>query len=178
MRRSEPWDQVWMRMAGIIASMRSKDPDVQVGAVVVSPDNRRATFGYNGFPCGIKDTPERWDNEIKKDLVIHAEDNALQNANTNVDGWTLYVTLLPCIRCANTVIHRGISRVVYRDDQKKDSKWNQKEQALQLFKEAGVKVEKLQPHSTSARESMRSRRKSWWSSFATTLSSLWRSGTR
>ncbi|MCK5617421.1 dCMP deaminase family protein [Candidatus Pacearchaeota archaeon] len=168
---TQSWDDIWMRMAQTIAT-RSKDPELQVGAVIVNKSNNRIATGFNGFPRGIKDTAERWSNECKKDLVIHAEDNALQNAHTDVLGWTLYVTLFPCIKCTNAIIHRGIKRIVYLNEPKKDSSWNKKTQAQELLKEAGIKLEKLQELTNSEIKSICYPKKRWWISFVTMLRNL------
>ena len=43
------WDQYFMGVAALSA-MRSKDPNTQVGACIVSQDNKILSMGYNGFP--------------------------------------------------------------------------------------------------------------------------------
>jgi dCMP deaminase len=73
--------------------------------------------GYNGFPRGIDDSQERYnDRERKYGLVVHAEMNVIYNATYNgisLDGATLYVTGLPvCSECAKGIIQVGIRRVV------------------------------------------------------------------
>ncbi|MBQ2004587.1 MAG: cytidine deaminase, partial [Peptococcaceae bacterium] len=45
------WDEYFMGVA-TLASMRSKDPNTQVGACIVSNDNKILSIGYNGFPNG------------------------------------------------------------------------------------------------------------------------------
>ena len=45
------WDEYFMGVA-YLASMRSKDPNTQVGACIVSPENKILSMGYNGFPSG------------------------------------------------------------------------------------------------------------------------------
>ena len=106
------WDHLWMDIAKTVAR-RSKDPDTQVGCVLVSPDQRRMFIGYNGFPRKIVDTMERWQRPDKYRRVVHAEKNAILNRNCDVEGWTCYVTLSPCFDCAMEVIQAGISKVVY-----------------------------------------------------------------
>ena len=41
------WDEYFMAVAKLSA-MRSKDPHTQVGACIVSNDNRILSIGYNG----------------------------------------------------------------------------------------------------------------------------------
>ena len=43
--------------------MRSKDPHTQVGACIVSEDNKILSMGYNGFPWGCSDDEFPWKRE-------------------------------------------------------------------------------------------------------------------
>ena len=45
------WDEYFMGVA-FLAAMRSKDPGTQVGACIVSTDNKILSIGYNGMPIG------------------------------------------------------------------------------------------------------------------------------
>ena len=45
------WDEYFMGVAELSAR-RSKDPNTQVGACIVSSDNKILSMGYNGFPRG------------------------------------------------------------------------------------------------------------------------------
>ena len=99
-------------MAHMVATW-SKDPSTQVGALIVSPDRSKNFWGYNGFPRGIEDDPALLnDREDKYPRMVHAELNALLMADTSVQGWTLYSTLIPCAECAGPIIQKGITRVV------------------------------------------------------------------
>jgi dCMP deaminase len=52
--------------------------------------------------------------------VVHAETNAILNAQRSVKGCKLYVTLHPCSRCALMVVAAGIKEVFVqnvRDDE-------------------------------------------------------------
>ena len=44
------WDEYFMAIAKLSA-MRSKDPSTQVGACIVSSDNRILSIGYKLFLC-------------------------------------------------------------------------------------------------------------------------------
>ena len=46
-----------------LAGMRSKDPSTQVGACIVSEDNKILSMGYNGLPRGCDDDEFPWDRE-------------------------------------------------------------------------------------------------------------------
>ena len=43
------WDEYFMGVA-CLSGKRSKDPSTQVGACIVSQDNKILSMGYNGFP--------------------------------------------------------------------------------------------------------------------------------
>ena len=140
MRKPWEWDKVWMEMAKIMA-MRSKDPDTQVGAAIVSPDNRSVHFGYNGFPANIKDTKERWKRPIKYSYTSHAEMSCLLTSPMNSIGATLYLTLFPCSNCAKHIIQAGIKKIIYLD-KPSNPEVHETKFAEELLEEAGVIVEK------------------------------------
>lgn len=135
----DKWD--W-RMVDLVTgdvAAWSKDPEEGVGALLVSPDRRQVSWGYNGFPRDIEDTTERLnDKELKRKLTIHAEMNAMLNAKVDVDGWTLYCTKFPCSVCAGAMIQKGIRRLVC-PAMRKDSSWlSDQLLAQELLREAGV----------------------------------------
>lgn len=77
------WDEYFMAVAKLSA-MRSKDPSTQVGACIVSGDNRILSIGYNGTPNGYSDKYFPWEREgnpldTKYMYVVHAERNAILN---------------------------------------------------------------------------------------------------
>lgn len=117
------WDEFFMRVA-IAASMRSKDPNTQVGACIAGQDNRILSVGYNGTPMGLGDDEFPWgdsDDPLrdKHSYVIHAEANAILNYRGSLKdmaGAKAYVTLFPCQECAKTLVQTGIGEVVYLDD--------------------------------------------------------------
>ena len=90
------WDEYFMSVA-LLASMRSKDPNTQVGACIVGEDKRIISTGYNGFPRGCSDDEFPWNREgeeTKYPYVVHAELNAILNAGgRNLAGSKLYVAL-------------------------------------------------------------------------------------
>lgn len=106
------WDARFLALAYLIAQW-SKDPSTQVGCVIVRPDRTIASSGFNGFPRGVKDHPDRLnDRETKLAMVVHAEANAVLTAHERLDGCTAYVTSHPCSSCAGILIQAGIERVV------------------------------------------------------------------
>ena len=93
------WDEYFMGGA-MLAARRSKDPNTQVGACIVSQDNIIISTGYNGMPKGCSDDVFPWERtgeETKYPDVGHAERNAILNANgRDLRGSKLYVALFPC----------------------------------------------------------------------------------
>jgi dCMP deaminase len=141
---NQKWHNRYLEMADLVAKW-SKDPSSQIGAIIVGEHGQILSTGYNGFPRGIKDTPERLDNrEVKYGLIVHAEMNAIYNAaltKVSIEGGTLYVSgLPPCAACALGVIQSGISHVVCRSrDINKSDKWKESWALTKmLFDEAGI----------------------------------------
>ena len=48
------WDEYFMGVA-LLSGERSKDPNSQVGACIVSEDKKILSIGYNGTPKGCSD---------------------------------------------------------------------------------------------------------------------------
>ena len=142
------WDERYLQLADCVATW-SKDPSRKIGAIAIGSKGQVLAQGYNGFPRGVEDTEERYnDRPTKYKMVVHAEENVIYNATYNgvsLDGATLYVTGLPtCSDCAKGVIQVGIKKVIMRaecPDLWIDS-WNLTQQ---LFKEAGVFYELIEP---------------------------------
>lgn len=114
------WDEYFMAVAKL-AGMRSKDPNTQVGACIVSQGNKILSMGYNGFPIGCSDDEFPWARvgdtaDTKYAYVTHAELNAILNYRGNLEGAKLYVSLFPCNECAKAIIQAGIKTVVYGDN--------------------------------------------------------------
>lgn len=143
---SDKWIRRFLVMADIVSSW-SKDPSTKVGAVIVDNQKRIISVGYNGFPRGVDDHQERYDDRpFKYSLVSHAERNALDNADVPLKDTTMFVTLLPCSDCAKGIIQRGIKNIVVAPLPEKFSnydwdtdiyKWKF---TLLMFKEAGVEL--------------------------------------
>jgi dCMP deaminase len=113
------WDVRFMDLALHVAQW-SKDPSTKVGSVIVRPDKRIVSLGYNGFPSGVCDHEERYaERAVKCKFVSHAERNALDNVSQDVTGCTLYSTLQPCPDCAKSIIQKGIAEVVTIVDDEK-----------------------------------------------------------
>ena len=109
----------------VLSGKRSKDPSTQVGACIVSEDNKILSMGYNGFPMGCSDDEFPWGRENEEDdpyntkyfYSAHSELNAILNyRGGSLEGSKLYVTLFPCNECAKAIIQAGIKTVVYASD--------------------------------------------------------------
>lgn len=117
------WDTYFMSIAKL-SSLRSKDPSTQVGACIVSSDNRILSIGYNGAPNGFDDEDFPWEREgkpvdTKYMYVCHAELNAILNFRGNkrdLEGSKLYASLFPCNECAKAIVQSGIKEVIYLSD--------------------------------------------------------------
>lgn len=108
-----------------LSAQRSKDPNKQVGACIVSRERIILGIGYNGFPRGCADSKLPWAKKAasggalatKYPYVCHAEMNAVLNKNAaSVAGATLYVTMFPCNECSKLLIQAGIGEVVFYED--------------------------------------------------------------
>ena len=124
----DKWDNQYMDLAKCIAKW-SKDPSTKIGAVAIGDKGQVLSQGYNGFPRGIEDSPERLHvREEKYKYIVHAEMNCIFNASFNgvsLANSTMYICGLPC--CSVTDLD-GAERW-------KDS-WNR---SKAMFDEAGIK---------------------------------------
>jgi len=111
-REVPPRDDFYMGMA-FWAAAKSKDPKTQIGAIIVSSDNRPCGWGYNGPPQQFPDHAINWDRPDKYDYIEHAEENAIDHSTFDLNGATIYVTGKPCIRCMRKIVKFGLNRVVY-----------------------------------------------------------------
>lgn len=122
----------------------SADKSTKVGAVALDKRLNVLCVGYNGFPRGVKDTPDKHERPLKYSVTSHAEENVVAQAafmGVSLRGATLILTtLFPCSTCARLIIQSGIKRVI-SGKSKDDHKWNQEEQiSRRMFLEAGLKV--------------------------------------
>lgn len=157
-RLADSWEAHFLAHAALWAS-RSKDPSTKVGAVVVDPKHRTIlSAGYNGFPRGVVDCVELYEDKAAKyPRIVHAEANAVANAALNgacLDGGVLYVTHPPCPDCAGLVINAGIKHVIFPWPESSDfmARWQHLIAiAGEMFEQAKIKVEgvKIAPTPTA-----------------------------
>lgn len=113
------WDEYFLFLAFNIA-LRSEDPDIKHGAIIVNEYNHIIGTGYNGpikgsdnaqIPINIRDEKRKW--------MIHAEENCILNTTQNPserrNNCTLYVTGQPCNNCLQRIINFGIKKIVMAD---------------------------------------------------------------
>lgn len=128
-RIADKWDRHFIDMALTCARM-SKDPRTCVGAVIIRPDRGVVSTGFNGFPRGIYDMPDRLNHKpTKLDYIVHGEMNAILSAGRSgvpLVGCTLYLACTsgdgeprdeiwggaPCTNCTKHLIQTGIAGVV------------------------------------------------------------------
>lgn len=145
------WDEYFMGVA-LLSAKRSKDPNTQVGACIVSEDNKILSMGYNGFPSGCSDDEFPWGKGQEQEDPYHAkylysthsELNAILNYRGGcLEGSKLYVTLFPCNECAKAIIQSGIKTVIYGLDLYADSPAVRA--SKRMLNAAGVRYYQYQP---------------------------------
>jgi dCMP deaminase len=112
-----------MATIAVWAKLRSKDPNTYVGAAVYDKRTGALHMGYNGFPSGVEDTAEIWDNRDmtngklnKYQVARHGEANAIHKAwvaGFNPEEAELYLTHYPCMPCAKDFIIPSKIKTIY-----------------------------------------------------------------
>lgn len=106
------WPETWMAVAQAI-SMKSYDPRLKVGAIIVSEDNTQMlSVGYNG---NYKGGPHQHESAVPgQSGFIHAEVNALVKCDYNFGKRKhMYITHMPCRDCSKLIVNAEIATVVY-----------------------------------------------------------------
>ncbi len=146
------WDEYFSGIAQL-TSMRSKDPNTQVGACIASSDNRVLSVGYNGAPNGFSDDDFPWNREgdhydTKYPYVCHAELNAILNFRGNMrelQSARIYVHYFPCVDCTKAIIQAGIKEVIYTHDFDHASFGVEAKASIRMFDQCGVSYRQFQP---------------------------------
>jgi dCMP deaminase len=77
-------------------------------------DNRIISTGYNSVKSGLNDAVIDWtDRDRIKDIVIHAETNAILYSQSKFEDSVLYITASPCTDCLKLLSATGIKKIVY-----------------------------------------------------------------
>lgn len=147
-------DSYYMTQAFLV-SRRSIDPRTQHGCIIVSPDNRILSTGYNGPLRGIDDARIPLEAPDKYYHILHSEENAYLNyfgSRADMQGATLFCTGECCHNCLRMGIQCGIGRFVQGHVQSvmihaADRERYEKEQAAKrlMIELSGVVVENFGP---------------------------------
>jgi len=127
-------DRMYMEIAKVV-SRRSTCERKKVGAVVVK-NKQIVSEGYNGTPAGWKTNCCENKDGKTKDVVLHAESNAitkLAKSTNSAQNGTIYCTLQPCLSCSKLIHQAGIARVVYGEKYRKD-------ESIGFLEQAGIEV--------------------------------------
>jgi len=113
------WDEYFL-MVSFTTSLRSQDPDIQHGCVIVNERNHIIATGYNNpikgcnddvIPYNIRDEKRKW--------MIHAEENAMlnvtQSSSERGDSCRMYITGYPCNNCLQRIVNFGIKKIIIAD---------------------------------------------------------------
>lgn len=151
------WDRHCLQLA-LKHSELSKDPETRVGALIAGPHRDIRAMGFNRFPEGIAETPERLnDRELKLKIMVHAERYAILNAvraGIALEGCTLYLAATddsgliwggpPCTSCTIEVIAAGIAEIVAYPVKPVPSKWHENLRfARGLLEEKGIRFREI-----------------------------------
>lgn len=127
------WEQYALKLAEV-ASLKSKDPYVQVGCCLLRHDHSVASLGFNGFPSNM---PEDWsDRNERRKYVVHSEINALRYIKPN-ECYLAAVTLLPCNDCLRSLASYGIKKIVYKEVYQQDPS------TLELVDVFGIELKRI-----------------------------------
>lgn len=123
----------------MIESLKSKDPNTKVGAVLVKNDEI-LSYGHNGF---FKEYEDNFSWNDKYPYVIHAEMDCITKAindNKDIKDSVLYVTHYPCNECAKLIVLSKIKKIYYMYDKYPDSK--ETIASKNIFKKLNINIEK------------------------------------
>ena len=113
--KQKTWDEYFIKIAEAV-SAKSKDPSSKMGCVIVDPNKRVVSLGYNGMLQGADESKMTLsERPMKYYFAIHSEMNALIFAHQNLEGCTLYNRVATCENCLKYCLQAGIRRFVYRD---------------------------------------------------------------
>ena len=119
------WNDYFMELANLVKS-RSTCLRRQVGCVIVKDKHVLAT-GYNGAPAGLAHCPDQRGGCLREQLkipsgtrievcrAVHAEQNAIIQAEGSIKGASVYCTTFPCVTCAKMLINCGVKIIFYQD---------------------------------------------------------------
>ncbi len=128
----------------LVASLKSKDPSTQVGAVIIDNKTRKlVSSGFNGFPRYIDDDQIPQTRPEKYLYVVHAELNAILHAERELTGCSLYATVFPCSDCMKAIVQSGIKQVVFLNELNGKDWKESKKATLKMADLAGIKIDRF-----------------------------------
>ena len=134
MENNKKWDWFYVQMAAAFAAM-SKDPRLQVGAVIVTHDGILYP-GYNGWELGGSNVPDSLEPGMSG--AVHAEANAILKFNPTIHkNSTMYLTHNPCPVCARMIVNTQAITKVFFLNEYRDNK------GIQILKDRGIVCEKI-----------------------------------
>lgn len=141
-------DAKYMGLAWVMAGF-SKDPNTQVGALIIDPKNNFPLgWGYNGPPADIDDLAFSWSRPEKYDFIVHAEENAINHSLDSLEGAHLYVTHMPCKKCMLKIVSMKIAKVFYMncvgDPNSSIAMRSDTEKTIEIAKLGGVTLEEFE----------------------------------
>lgn len=150
------WDKRFLSLAQHISAW-SKDPSTQCGTVITK-GNRIISLGFNGFPMGVTDHTDKLHNrDLKYEMILHAEINAITFAKEPLDRATIYTwPFAPCCRCAAQIIQNGITKIIAPQctSTMLELRWKESmETAQSMYKDAGVFLIEVAMLNNSTQES-------------------------
>jgi dCMP deaminase len=131
------------------AARSSPDVSTQNGALLLARTGE-VVFGWNTLPPQLHDGNGRLEGDNKYDWTIHAETAVILRAaaiGVATERATMFVPWYCCVRCAVSIIHAGVTRVVghwpYREvANRRNPKWAHTTlEGVEALREAGVKTD-------------------------------------
>lgn len=107
----------YMRMAEQVA-MLSPDTETQVGAVMLSSENRIIASSLNGFLRGAPDDQLPTTRPDKYQFIQHAERNLIYNCayeGIRTKDTTIICTLSPCLDCLRACFQAGVKTIIFKE---------------------------------------------------------------
>lgn len=121
------WNEYWLGIAKAV-SVRAECVKRQVGAILVTEDNRHRGSGYNGgqkkgpscllgqCPRAINNVPAgtSYDTGPGTCIAVHAEQNLMLDTRPeDRQGATIYITDTPCDGCLRMLKASGIYQIIW-----------------------------------------------------------------
>jgi dCMP deaminase len=141
------WDEYFLEIVAAVG--RRGTCDRGRSGSVITRDNRILTTGYVGAPSGLPHCDEvghqmktvtHEDGTTSRHCLrtVHAEQNAINQAareGISLKGATIYCNMMPCAKCAQSIINVGIKRLVALKD------YHSSQEGKDLFEAARVQWE-------------------------------------